>query len=174
MQPNKPIVFFDIDYTLFDTDFFKKSKLSKHQVYEEVIGVLGSLKKIAILGIFSEGDLEFQLRKLFKTDIKKYFEQIHMYIVLNKLDEIKKVFEKYSSNKIFLVDDKLTILYDLKNFMPAVFAIWVKRGRYAQNQKEIPGFKPDATITDLKEVIGLVRFRLWPPKGLTVFAAPSY
>ncbi len=25
-----------------------------------------------------------------------------------------------------------------------------------------------------KDVIGLVRLRLWPPKGLTVFAAPAY
>ena len=156
-MPNKPIVLFDIDYTLFDTDFFKESKLIKHQVYEEVIGVLESLKEIAILGIFSEGDLEFQLQKLVKTDIKKYFEEIHTHIVLDKLGEIKKVFEKYRSNKIFLVDDKLTILHDLKNFMPAVFAIWIERGWYAESQKEIPGYIPDATITDLKEVIGLVQ-----------------
>ena len=40
MQLIKPIVLFDIDYTLFDTAFFKESGLSEHKIYEEVIEVL--------------------------------------------------------------------------------------------------------------------------------------
>ena len=153
----KKIVLFDIDYTLFRTDLFKQSGLSEHKIYEEVIEVLESLKKIAILGIFSEGDLEFQNQKLVKTDIKKYFKEIHTHIVLHKLEEIKKVFEKYRKNKIFLIDDKLSILNDLKKFMPLCFGIWIKRGWYAQNQKPIPGFQPDAQVDNLHQVVKIIR-----------------
>ena len=157
MQHSKKIVLFDIDYTLFDTALFKESRFLKHKVYEEVINVLDSLKKVAILGIFSEGDLDFQIEKLIKTDIKKYFDEIHTHIVSDKLGEIKKIIAKYANNKLFLVDDKLSILNNLKNFMPSVFTIWVKRGPFAQNQKEILGFKPDAEVENLSEVVGIVR-----------------
>ena len=156
MKSTKPVVFFDIDYTLFDTAKFKQSGFLEHKIYKEVIGVLENLKEIAVLGIFSEGDLEFQTKKLIKTNIKKYFDEIHTYIVLDKFGEMKKVFEKYKNNKIFLVDDKLTILRDLKKAMPLVFGIWIKRGWYARNQKEILGFKPDAEVTSLKEVVNLI------------------
>ena len=153
---NKCVVLFDIDYTLFDTANFKQSRLLEHKIYQEVISVLDSLKKIAILGIFSEGDLKFQTQKLVKTDIKKYFKEMHTHIVLNKLNDIKRVFEKYKDNKIFLIDDKLSILNKLKKIMPLCFTIWVKRGWYAQNQKEIPGFKPDATVDNLREVVKII------------------
>lgn len=157
MQISKPVVLFDIDYTLFDTAFFKESRLVKHKAYEEVIGVLDNLNKIAVLGIFSEGDIEFQIEKLTKTDIKKYFDEIHTHIVSDKVSEIKKVFNKYAKNKIFLVDDKLSILRDLRDFMPSVFTIWVKRGPFAQNQREISGFKPDAEVKILSEVVKIVQ-----------------
>ena len=81
----KPIVLFDIDYTLFDTDHFKKSALTKHKIYEEVRDVLEKLSKIAMLGIFSEGNLEFQRKKLNQTGIEGYFKKDNTHIVLNKL-----------------------------------------------------------------------------------------
>ncbi len=157
---NKPIVLFDIDYTLFDTFFFKESKLLKHKIYEEVIDVLDNLGKIAVLGIFSEGDIDFQRTKLKETKIEKYFEQDNIHIVLNKLNELQGVLEKYKNRKTFFVDDKLSILFEAKNMYPEVFVVWVKRGFYAENQKEIPGFKPDAQVENLSEVVRIVRLRI--------------
>src|SRR3989344_3789437 len=107
----KPIVLFDIDYTLFDTGYFKESLRTKHKVYEEVKDVLGKLSKIAILGIFSEGDLEFQKKKLNQTGIEDYFEKDHTHIVLNKLSEFEKILRKYEDRITFFVDDKLSILF---------------------------------------------------------------
>src|SRR3989344_7893215 len=153
----KPIVLFDIDYTLFDTAYFKKSYLTKHKVYEEVIDVLEKLSKIAILGIFSEGDLEFQRKKLNQTGIVDYFEKDSVHIVLNKLSEFEKILRKYEDRVTFFVDDKLSILFDAKKIFPKVVAIWVKRGVYAENQKEIPGFKPDAEVESLSEVVKIVK-----------------
>ena len=45
-------VLFDIDFTLFDTQTFKDSKLTKYTSYGEVISVLENLSKISELGIF--------------------------------------------------------------------------------------------------------------------------
>lgn len=156
MQLTKPIVLFDIDYTLFDTDFFKESGLSEHRIYEEVISVLESLSKIAKLGIFSEGNISFQIRKLKETNIEKYFAEDNTHIVLNKLDELEGIFQRYKNRKFFFVDDKLTILSDAKKAFPDVFTIWVKRGPFAQSQKEIPGFKPDAEVKTLSKVIKII------------------
>lgn len=156
----KPIVLFDIDYTLFDTDFFKKNNLSKHRVYEEVIEVLEKLSGIAILGIFSEGQIDFQKNKLKETNIEKYFNFDNLHIVLNKLDKLKGILEKYKKGKTFFIDDKLAILSDAKKLFPAVFTVWVKRGPFAENQKEIPGFAPDAEVENLSEVVRIVKSNL--------------
>lgn len=160
LSSNSPIILFDIDYTLFDTAFFKQSGLSKHKIYEEVIRVLVNLREIATLGIFSEGNIDFQRRKLKETNIGKYFAQDNTHIVLNKLDELKGIFERYEDRKFFFVDDKLAILHDAKKEFPDVFTIWVKRGPFAKMQKSILGFKPDAEVDSLSGVVEIIKNKL--------------
>ena len=150
------VVLFDIDYTLFNTDVFKETQLEKHSVYDEVHGVLEKLSKISKLVIFSEGEINFQKTKLDKTDIKRYFNEHDMHIFKSKTDGLQLVLKKYLHGKLFLVDDKLSILHDAKKLLSDVFTIWVKRGIYAENQKEIPGFKPDFEIRDLKEIVSII------------------
>ena|SRR3989344_3167701 len=150
------VVLFDIDYTLFNTDVFKETQLEKHSVYDEVHGVLEKLSKISKLVIFSEGEINFQKTKLDKTDIKRYFNEHNMHIFKSKTDGLQLVLKKYLHGKLFLVDDKLSILHDAKKLLSDVFTIWVKRGIYAENQKEIPGFKPDFEIRDLKEIVSII------------------
>lgn len=153
---SKRLILFDIDYTLFDTDTLKKTKLRKHVLYKEVREVLKKLSKLASLGIFSEGDLDFQKTKLLKTDIKDYFEKDSIHIMAKKDDEMQKTIAKYKDKTLFLVDDKLDILYKTKRLFPSIFTVWVKRGKYAKSQKSIYGFEPDAAIKTLQEVIPVV------------------
>lgn len=154
----KPIVLFDIDYTLFDTAYFKESKLLKHKIYNEVIEVLENLSKIAILGIFSKGETEFQKTKLKKTGMMKFFKDNNVHIFDDKDANLINVLKKYkNSNKLFLVDDKLGILYSAKKHMSQVFTIWVKRGPFAQVQKPIGGFSPDEQIENLSEIVRIVQ-----------------
>ena len=98
------------------------------------------LGKVAILGIFSEGDLEFQRKKLKETAIYDYFEKDNTHIVLSKLADLRKVLARYKNRKTFFVDDKLSILFEAKKIFPEVVTIWVRRGIYALNQKEISNF----------------------------------
>ncbi len=156
----KPIVLFDIDYTLFNIDLYKETLLKEFSLYKEVGQVLKNLSKFINLGIFSEGDFWFQKNKLINTDIQKYFEEKHTHIVLDKTKEIEKILGKYKDAKLFLIDDKATILHDVKKHFPSVFTVWVKRGRYAQNQKEIQGFKPDSIVYDLKNIVSIVKSKI--------------
>ncbi|OGH41391.1 MAG: hypothetical protein A3H79_04295 [Candidatus Levybacteria bacterium RIFCSPLOWO2_02_FULL_36_8b] len=152
----KPAILFDIDYTLFDTDFFKESKLLKHKIYDEVIGVLESLAEATTLGIFSKGETEFQKTKLNKTGIGKFFKENNVHIFDDKGANLRDILEKYKSFKLFIVDDKLEILHSAKKHMPQIFTIWVKRGPFAQNQEKIPDFNPDTEIKNLSVIPSLI------------------
>ncbi len=149
------IVFFDIDYTLFDTATFKESGLTNHVLYKEVVEVLEQLSKVATLGIFSEGDTVFQHNKILQTNLQRFFSKENMFINSKKEDILKKLVE-YSNFKLFLVDDKLSILAKVKAIIPTAVVIWVKRGPFAKNQEPIAGFNPDNIISDLKDLVSIV------------------
>lgn len=153
------VVLFDIDYTIFDTDLFKKSHLRNHSVYEEVDSVLEKLSDIAKLGIFSEGESSFQRDKLKKTGIGKYFQNQDIYIFSKKEGELGSIFEKYKDMTVFLVDDKLNVLYNAKKMNPLLLTIWVKRGIYAENQEPIKDFVSDYTIETLNQLPDIVSAR---------------
>ncbi len=87
----------------------------------------------------------------------KFFKENNIHIFDDKDVNLISVLEKYKDSRIFLVDDKLGILYSAKKHMDQVFTIWVKRGPYAKNQEPILGFKPDAEVEDLSEVTKIIR-----------------
>lgn len=155
-SPFEKLILFDIDYTLFDTDLFKSSQLKELSVYDEVREVLNKLLLVANLGIFSEGKIELQKTKLKKTDIEKYFKKELTHIVEKKEEELKKVLSKYKDSMLFLVDDKLTILHKAFKLLPSLKTIWVKRGRYAREQKPIKGFSPAFIVKNLEELIPII------------------
>ncbi|MDP3941711.1 MAG: sugar phosphate nucleotidyltransferase [bacterium] len=152
----KKVVLFDIDYTLFDTKLFKESGLKTFSVYEEASESLGDIGAYAELGIFSEGETQFQKEKLSQTAIDSYFQGEHTHIVAKKYDSLIDVLSKYKDASLYLVDDKLEVLYRAKKFKPDCYTIWMKRGPFATKQQAIEGFSPDATIEDLRMVLGIV------------------
>jgi phosphoglycolate phosphatase-like HAD superfamily hydrolase len=158
MNKSDIIVLFDIDNTLFNTEKLKKSHLTIYELYDEVKDTLKELSKIATLGVLSQGEIAFQNKKLQETDIKHYFAEEHKHIVEYKIDQIKDILGIYKSNaKIFFIDDWLDMLQVAKKSDPDVFTIWMKRGEYAHSQEIHSHFTPDATVTDLQEVISIIR-----------------
>lgn len=152
----KPIVLFDIDDAMFNTATFIQSGRLKYGNYEEVKRVLESLSNFVTLGIFSEGEYAFQKVKLEKTGILKFFKEEDIHIFQGKDNNLIQAINKYKGSRIFLVDDRLTVLASAKKNAQQVSTIWVRRGRYADAQKEIEGFIPDSTILNLKELIGII------------------
>lgn len=158
MENTKKIVLLDIDDTLFNTDKFKKSHLKHFELYEDVPGAIDTLSKIVVLGILSQGETMLQIKKLLETNIHHYFVEEHTHIVTIKVDAFKTLLEKYKGRgKIFFVEDRLVTLEKAKKTDPSICAVWMKRGRYAETQKLIQGFQPDYTITNLHDLIPIVK-----------------
>lgn len=157
MKQTKPIVLFDIDDAMFNTAAFIQSDRLEYGIYEEVASVLSSLSNFATLGIFSEGEYEFQKAKLEKTGILKFFKRENIHIFQGKDLNLIQVINKYQGSRIYLVDDRLAVLSSAKKNAQQIFAIWVKRGRYAETQEKIEGFIPDSTILNLKELISIIK-----------------
>lgn len=148
------IIFFDIDYTLFNTDTFKKSGLTRYESYPEVKEALSTLSKKARLGIFSEGELNFQKEKLNKLGIGKYFEVDSVFIFENKQGHIAGIFDSMD-DKTYVVDDKKEVLNLIHEINKAVKTIWMKRGVYAEHSKS--DYVPDYEVKDLSGVLSIVQ-----------------
>ena len=156
MTIKKTIVLFDIDYTLFDTKAFIDSGFKKYAPYDEIPPTIKRLSKSFDLGIFSKGEIEFQNNKLDKTGLRKYFKKSNIHIFEDKNANLKDVIGKYDNYKVFLIDDKLQVLYEAKLSMPLIVTIWIKRGPFAENQKPIENFFPDITVNNLVNLSKIV------------------
>jgi|SRR5579885_739297 len=172
----KPIILFDIDDTLFDTEAFRDSGLTTYQLYPDVLPALTKLSSFATLGIFSEAKYtfqdgkitrtegilspqayEFQFNKLIKTHIAHFFSKEHLHIVGNKAASFPDVLSAYTSDHVYFVDDKLPFLQEAATVLPSLNTIWLRRGRFAQTQMPIPGFTPGHRIDSLVEIESIVR-----------------
>jgi len=146
------LVLFDIDYTLFDTAAFKDSNQDDYLIYDEINNLLINLSSIVELGIFSKGQKEFQKLKLKKTGIEKYFHPENIHIFENKDENLLAVIKKYSDRKLYLVDDKLEMLFNAKSNNSSITTIWIRRGPYAQDETLLTNFSPDKIVKSLNEI----------------------
>lgn len=155
MKPDT-IILFDIDNTLFNTAQLKQSNLTIFTLYKEVESTLEELSRVATLGIFSQGEVAFQKKKLNETKIAQYFFEEHTHIVQYKVDVMKEVFDTYKGSKIFFIDDWIDMLRMAKKVDSSVFTIWITRGEYKNEQKEFSDFTPDAVIVNLQEAVAII------------------
>ena len=125
-------------------------------LYEETKEVLKRLSKNKSLkiGIFSGGEVNFQKNKI--KEVEEYLHKEHMHIFTFKHRQLSSIVEKYRSQNLYLIDDYLEILHAAKKSNENIFTIWVKRGRFALEHKGISGFQPDATVKNLREIVGII------------------
>lgn len=158
MEKSKKILLLDIDDTLFNTAKLKRSDLKHFELYDDVIDALEELKDICMLGILSQGELAFQKEKLQRTNIENYFHKEHTYIVERKVEAFKELLAQYEgTGTVFFVEDRLATLRVAKKTHPSTVAIWMKRGRYANTQSQIADFTPDETVTNLKDLVEIIK-----------------
>lgn len=134
-----------------------KEDIFTGNLYKGAKNVLHSLSKNKqlIIGIFSGGDDAFQRKKI--EEIKDFFYKEHTHIItVKKNKQLPSIIKKYKRHNLYIVDDNLEILHAAKSLNKNVFTVWIKRRRYDKIQREIPGFTPDATIENLKQVVKLV------------------
>jgi FMN phosphatase YigB (HAD superfamily) len=157
MEKQNKIVLIDIDDTMFNTALLKETDLTKFEMYEEVYNALEELSRVASLGIFSQGEVAFQMKKLQETNIHNYFKKEHMHIVKDKLETITELLNNYiDKGKVYLIEDRLDVLQLAKNCNPQIFTIWMKRGRYAEKQRNPVQYIPDAAIHNLHQSVAII------------------
>ena len=158
MTNQNKIVLLDIDDTMFNTALLKETDQTKFRMYDEVHSALEELAQVASLGIFSQGEIAFQIKKLEETNIHNYFIKEHIHIVEDKLVSIQETLKRYTnSGKIYIVEDRLDVLQMVKHFDPNIYTIWMKRGRNAEKQRVEVDYTADATARDLQEVVPIIR-----------------
>lgn len=158
MAKQNKIVLLDIDDTMFNTALLKETKLTTFRMYDDVHASLIELAQVASLGIFSQGEIAFQLKKLKETNIHNYFNEEHTHIVADKVELVKHVLAKYKDVKtLFVVEDRLEVLELAKKCGSNIYTIWMKRGRYADNPRVPVSYKADATVKNLHEVVPIIR-----------------
>lgn len=114
-HPQKPVILFDIDFTLFDTASFQRkciwrlwslSRLFKECVYPDVVPTLRALGKKTTLGIFSQALTGFQKLKIEYSGLSPFFDKKHIYISRNKKTLAPKLFPTLDIRSVAVVDDR--------------------------------------------------------------------
>ena len=102
--------------------FYKSNKTYENILYPDTIKLLERLKEKYILGIFSEGYINFQLTKLKASGILPYFDKKYIFIGRRKLS--KKCLDLIPANSIIIDDNKKVVDILTKN---NIKSLWVNR-----------------------------------------------
>lgn len=138
---------------IFEALFNKEN--FKDNYYKEVRDILKKTSKIARIGIFSKGHHKLQREKLY--EFKDILKSDDVHIATNKYKILLDVLDLYKKYRVYLVDDALDVLYEAKKLNKQIFTIWVKRGFYADKQENIKNWEPDAIISDLSKLLGIIK-----------------
>lgn len=130
-----------LEEIFYSIDLFEKS------VYKDT-PVIKSLANLAVLGVFSQGEENFQKRKI--AFLKGLLNDSDIYIFPNKFNQIKQVFGKYDGYEVFLVDDNIDLLIRVKSVYSNISTVLIDRdGRFGDN-KDITKIK---NLNELNSII---------------------
>lgn len=131
---------YNISPVVLDQVFWENDEIYKDSLYPEVVNVLKKLSETHLLGIFSQGSEEFQVRKLKAAGIMDFFSKDYIFIHARKLlDEAISNLPKNAT----VIDNKHDVALKLSSF---VDSIWINR----RSQDSDPEVK---TIHSLDELI---------------------
>ena len=143
-----------IDHQKLKVIFWDK-KLYEKSIYPDVKNVFSYLAKNNIqIGIFSTVESTHQKIKI--ESLNEYLTENHIYISKDKFKIIKKTFAKYKNHQVYLVDDYPQILESTKSHHKNIFTVFIKRQKAHSNLVIPENFKPDASITNLNQLIDII------------------
>ncbi len=80
-----------------------------------------------------------------------------IYISPDKLKIVKDTFKLYKNYQTYLVDDYPQVLQNAKNHHKEIFTVFMKRQKNRPDLIIPDNFSPDATITNLKQLIDIIK-----------------
>lgn len=130
--------------------YYQDKATCKRTVYPDVIPALKKLKSHCRLGIFSEGDKDFQRSKLILPEIINYFKKGLVFIYPDKTSKATEIVDKVG--EVYIIDDNPKHIKDIALTSEA-HPIWLKRGPKAQTEEKLNC----PTIFSLEEVEEIIR-----------------
>ncbi|MEK9176536.1 MAG: hypothetical protein AAB520_03770 [Patescibacteria group bacterium] len=128
-------------------EIFNNVDLFEKSVYKDT-SVIKSLADLAIFGVFSQGEEMFQKRKI--AFMKNLLDDGNVHIFPDKLRQAKQVFNKYGGYEIFLVDDNLNLLTEVRSMYPNISVILIDRNDRFRDNKDMARIKD---LSELKSII---------------------
>ena len=127
-------IFWNID--LFEENMYKDTSLIR------------DLSKVAVIGIFSKGDSDFQKQKL--TFFGDLLDGDNVHVFPNKIDKVSEVLRRYEDFQTYLIDDQNEVLIKAKELFPDTYTILIDRNNSKKKAKNTIKIK---SLNDLKSII---------------------
>ena len=128
-------------------EIFQSIDLFEKSVYKDT-SVVKNLADLAIIGIFSQGEENFQKSKI--AFLNALLNRDNVYIFPNKINQMKQAFNKYTGYEIFLIDDNLNVLTKAEDAYPNVYVILIDRNDRFGDNKGVTKIKD---LNELKSII---------------------
>lgn len=120
------------------TRLFNSIDLFDKSVYKDSPGIK-SLAVKANIGIFSEGDNQFQRKKI--TFLGSLINEEDIYIFPDKLKMAGQVFSKYEGFEIYLIDNNIKVLREVEKINSKINLILINREEDLAENDEIISIK---------------------------------
>jgi len=121
-----------------------------HALYPKALEVIKHLKTLGTVILFTEGDMEYQKRKIEQSGLGAIVDAVLLYE--HKLDHVKDALKNYINYKVVFIDDRASSLQKIKRQYPKVYTIEVCQGHYAtvdhKTHKNL-----NATVTSVSKLL---------------------
>ncbi len=131
----------------------------KDYLYPGTMPALEHLSELGELAILSDGDTDFQPRKIASAGLTEAVGgPADVLIYTHKETCFEDVMKRVPSDHYVLVDDKEKILAGAKDFMKdCLTTVWVKQGHYAADPAFYKKPDPNITITHIADIASLTK-----------------
>lgn len=139
----------------FENVFYNDQTLEE-SLYKDTFPTLRKLfEQDIVLGIFSGGDKILQKKKL--QTLSNLLHHRFIYIFdRDKHKAIKEVVALFKTQKLYVVDDLLSILAQFKSINHALCTIWIVRSEEIRSKQQKIMFDADFVINSLSELLPIV------------------
>ncbi len=128
------------------------------RLYPGALEVVGHVRQWGRPVVLSDGDADFQPRKIERSGLWKAFDD-DILIYIHKEEELSDVERLYPARRYVLIDDKLRILAAVKAIWgDRVATVLPRQGHYAIDPKAISTYPPaDIQVERIGDLVGLDR-----------------
>jgi FMN phosphatase YigB (HAD superfamily) len=123
-------------------------------IYPRALDVIRYLRSLGTVGILSDGDEEYQPRKIERSGLGTAVDH-QVLIYVHKEDHLDEVMARWPAEHYVLVDDKARILYAVARLIgDKVTTVHVRQGHYGREPWP-SGFRPDIDVERIGNLLAV-------------------